>query len=302
MDTGILSEIAYNDGYFPREALQRIIDRKDEVIPELLETMAYTCEHAEELARKEDYMAHLYAIYLLAQFRVTDAYPLIYSLLTKPSGVLEDLLGDTISEGLPQILASVCGGNTGLIKRLIENPEIYEYVRGSAIESLVILVAREIMPRREIVEYFQDLFRDKLERRCSVAWADLVVCSCDLYPEELIDDIERAYDGELVEPIFMSLDDARDRLQKTSGVVLEKLKSDPQYRLIDDVIAEMGWWACYDKEDRPKREIDRSAMSDVVGAPEEIPEPRRVGTKIGRNDPCPCGSGKKYKKCCGRDA
>ena len=25
------------------------------------------------------------------------------------------------------------------------------------------------------------------------------------------------------------------------------------------------------------------------------------GTKIGRNDPCPCGSGKKYKKCCGRD-
>ena len=25
------------------------------------------------------------------------------------------------------------------------------------------------------------------------------------------------------------------------------------------------------------------------------------GKKIGRNDPCPCGSGKKYKKCCGRD-
>ena len=25
------------------------------------------------------------------------------------------------------------------------------------------------------------------------------------------------------------------------------------------------------------------------------------GPKIGRNDPCPCGSGKKYKKCCGRD-
>jgi uncharacterized protein YecA (UPF0149 family) len=27
---------------------------------------------------------------------------------------------------------------------------------------------------------------------------------------------------------------------------------------------------------------------------------RRTGEKIGRNDPCPCGSGKKYKKCCGR--
>jgi len=28
---------------------------------------------------------------------------------------------------------------------------------------------------------------------------------------------------------------------------------------------------------------------------------RREEPKIGRNDPCPCGSGKKYKKCCGKD-
>jgi len=27
-------------------------------------------------------------------------------------------------------------------------------------------------------------------------------------------------------------------------------------------------------------------------------EPRHTGQKVGRNDPCPCGSGKKYKKCC----
>jgi preprotein translocase subunit SecA len=29
------------------------------------------------------------------------------------------------------------------------------------------------------------------------------------------------------------------------------------------------------------------------------PKPVKVGQKVGRNDPCPCGSGKKYKKCCG---
>ena len=28
---------------------------------------------------------------------------------------------------------------------------------------------------------------------------------------------------------------------------------------------------------------------------------KRKGEKIGRNDPCPCGSGKKYKNCCGRN-
>ena len=29
------------------------------------------------------------------------------------------------------------------------------------------------------------------------------------------------------------------------------------------------------------------------------PEPKESEKKVGRNDPCPCGSGKKYKKCCG---
>lgn len=35
---------------------------------------------------------------------------------------------------------------------------------------------------------------------------------------------------------------------------------------------------------------------------EEVKTPVRVGEKVGRNDPCPCGSGKKYKKCCGKEA
>jgi len=34
--------------------------------------------------------------------------------------------------------------------------------------------------------------------------------------------------------------------------------------------------------------------------PPERKQPVGVGSKVGRNDPCPCGSGKKYKKCCGR--
>ncbi|MFC1524895.1 preprotein translocase subunit SecA [Planctomycetota bacterium] len=35
-------------------------------------------------------------------------------------------------------------------------------------------------------------------------------------------------------------------------------------------------------------------------APTEKPKPVTVGEKVGRNDPCSCGSGKKYKKCCGK--
>src|SRR5204862_3862956 len=43
--------------------------------------------------------------------------------------------------------------------------------------------------------------------------------------------------------------------------------------------------------------------SDIVSeaaASLEKAKPIRSGTKVGRNDPCPCGTGKKYKHCCGR--
>ncbi|MCG2678242.1 preprotein translocase subunit SecA [bacterium] len=40
---------------------------------------------------------------------------------------------------------------------------------------------------------------------------------------------------------------------------------------------------------------------DIKGEPEAKPPPfKRSGKKIGRNEPCPCGSGKKYKYCCGK--
>lgn len=37
-----------------------------------------------------------------------------------------------------------------------------------------------------------------------------------------------------------------------------------------------------------------------VGAEARVTPVKRQGSKVGRNDPCPCGSGKKYKRCCGK--
>ena len=56
------------------------------------------------------------------------------------------------------------------------------------------------------------------------------------------------------------------------------------------------------KNEEIKRERVANATSENVGGDGTVKKkPRRV-QKIGRNDPCPCGSGKKYKNCCGRNA
>jgi preprotein translocase subunit SecA len=49
--------------------------------------------------------------------------------------------------------------------------------------------------------------------------------------------------------------------------------------------------------------ISRDSLQFQTGGEKaEAPKEVRTGAKIGRNDLCPCGSGKKYKKCCGRAA
>jgi preprotein translocase subunit SecA len=49
---------------------------------------------------------------------------------------------------------------------------------------------------------------------------------------------------------------------------------------------------------KKKRELEQARMAGA-GDMQTVQQVVRSGEKIGRNDPCPCGSGKKYKKCCG---
>ena len=54
---------------------------------------------------------------------------------------------------------------------------------------------------------------------------------------------------------------------------------------------------------QPQAQAGPSQGSDIVSeaaAAVEKARPIRAGPKVGRNDPCPCKSGKKYKHCCGK--
>lgn len=51
------------------------------------------------------------------------------------------------------------------------------------------------------------------------------------------------------------------------------------------------WDGIFDEETRKRLALEQKKSKTIV-----------KGEKIGRNDPCPCGSGKKYKKCCGANA
>jgi len=300
--TEIMSRFERFTKKFEREAVEAAVAKREEVTPELLRVLEQIADpaEAERLDADRDYMAHLYAMFLLAQFRETRALPLVLKIARLDGDLLDSLFGDFITESLGNVLASVCGGSVEEIQALIEDADADEWVRGAALGSLVALVGAGIRTREEVLDYFASLFRGGLTDKNEIVWSDLVVYSTDLYGTELVGDIERAYSEGLIDEGMIGLDDVHRDLAKGKEWALERLATNPHRHLVDDTVKEMEWWACFrEKEPRAAPEKDRylEAADPVI---ESWPAPyKRTGPKIGRNDPCPCGSGKKYKKCCG---
>jgi preprotein translocase subunit SecA len=92
------------------------------------------------------------------------------------------------------------------------------------------------------------------------------------------------YKKEGFEMFSVMIDSIREQTLATLFRI--KIKSD------DDVDRD-----AMEKKKREQREMRMSRGSDSAQAQQPL---KREGEKVGRNSPCPCGSGKKYKKCCGR--
>jgi Protein of unknown function (DUF1186) len=258
----ILQQFATNTGTFPREAVAQAIAQREAITPELLRVLAEAQHNIEDLP-ESDSMAHIYAMYLLAQFREPRAYPLIVEFFSIPGDIALDTTGDVATEDLGRILASVSCGDIRLMTALVENEHANEYVRVAALRGLVTLVACGEQARDDIVAYVQRLLQGGLAREISFVWYGLVSASNDLYPEELYDDIKHAFAEELIETGFIGLDDIDETLKRGKERVLDELHHNQRYSLITDTITEMEWWACFHPEGHAIPNVSPVASSPV---------------------------------------
>ena len=249
----LLKEIEYNNGEFPEVQLMEIINHREEFIPELLEILKSAKENYEEILEKPDYFAHIYASFLLAQFKEKQSFKLIIDLVSLPDEISDDLFGDLITEELHKILASVCGGDTQPIKKIVEDSNINEYVRCAAIKVFIVLLGEGVISQSEVIEYYKSLFEGKLERNFSQAWNELICCSCEAGPSELYKYIKKAFeDGLVEEEEVISLHDVDDAIKIHDKEKFPNLRNEG-YAFINDTIAEIKGWVCFKKEsDKPK--------------------------------------------------
>jgi hypothetical protein len=284
----ILSHLERNEGHFPKAAVREAIAHRDEIIPPLLQVLDSLAQGPQSFASDPKRMIHIYAMYLLAQFRETRAYPLLVQIFSAPGELPMDLAGDVVTEDLGSILASVSDGDISGITSLVENEQANEYVRSAALKGLVTLVACGKQTRAAVMAYFCGLFHT-LARTPSNVWNSLASQCTALCPKEVLDELRLAFRDELIESFYIGWEDIVDALAAGREAAMRTLKE--RYRLIDDVEKEMGWWACFE-ENKRKGDLPKVRFSP--------PPVRKAQGKVGRNEPCPCGSGKKFKRCCGR--
>jgi hypothetical protein len=117
----ILDELELCTGRFPKRAIEQAVEQREAVTPELLRVLEEVAADPGGFGQRDDYMLHLFAMYLLAQFREKRAYRPIATIFSAPGDVPERLAGDTVTEGLNQILGSVYDGDPQPLCRLVEH-------------------------------------------------------------------------------------------------------------------------------------------------------------------------------------
>ena len=298
----ILRELEPYIGRFPMDAMRSAVEQREGITPELLRVMEAVADDPVKHAERKDYMLPLFALHLLAQFREKRAYAPIIKMFSSPGETPFDLFGDTVTERLSRILASVYDGNPAPLRGLVESDEVNEYVRSAALDAFLVLEHTGQMPRAEVVDYFRSLFHGKLQRTHSYAWDGFVCAVADLPAPELLEDVRQAYADGLVDDTVADL----EGIERDMMAAPKPWRRDRQ-RIITDAIAEMEWWASFHPEDSRPKKLPKSQapmLPPATPAPSTSsyvpPKPLVREPKLGRNDPCPCGSGKKYKKCCGK--
>jgi len=292
-------------------ALEAAVEQRESVTPELIAAIARVTDDPSGYSGRSDHCLHLFAFYLLAQFREPRALDAFLRFLSLPDDLSLDLTGDMVTEDGDTLLASVCGGDPGPLLALALDEDVHLFVREQAVRGLLVQHVWGERSREELIADLRNLLQ-RLERTGeSYVCTAVVGAIMDLDIRELLPEVRQAFAGGWVEEgIVGSLQDVESNLG--AGPPRSPYQRPAEQRVADfkeshgpiDAIDQCSIWICFQDDDDdfvPQPDQDFEDTPPAFGNPTALPVPMPylASPKIGRNDPCSCGSGKKFKKCCG---
>jgi hypothetical protein len=238
--------------------------------------------------------ALFFIFHLLGSWRETLAYRPLARLLRLPAEEIEMNLSDAITETSHRVMAAVFDGDPQPLYDVILDPDAYDFVRSRMFEALAMVTLRGDLPRAEAVRFLRACWSDIAPQDESHVWKGWQGAIAMLGVEELAPLVAQAFERGFISPDVMKLRHFEDDLRRTiEGAPLAPDLA-REYSLFGDTIEELSTWDAFrpkpvEKSGRDARKFDAWRTNVPAVNPYK---------GIGRNDPCPCGSGKKFKKCC----
>ncbi len=302
----IVVELDCDYNQLPVAAIKEARKHRELMIPRLIQVLEETAAQVRR-GKLPQGSAHFFALYLLSEFNAQEALPAILEVISLPSDPLDFLFGDAITGDFHRILAQFALDRPQVLDSLLSNPEVDRYVRWAAAQAYLFLIREGVLTREEVVRLLGKHLREAMAQDDSDMTSILICELAEYAPEEIWEDIQEAFDRDLVETLLIDL----DHLQKRLRLGKEAYKQGYEWKEplgIQDTIKELEDWESF----REKEEERETAPSQLVSLPPiepllEMVEPQKplVASSVQsyrgvrRNDPCPCGSGKKFKRCCG---
>ena len=170
---------------------------------------------------------------------------------------------------------------TNWLPEILGEESLFDAKERTEIERLVMAMAADMrMKLNEKILPDLWFYEDEAGNPDFYTWCNAYLYALDIVPTDWFEAVEQEEFEDLFYPI-MALGGIYD--DEENGEVILHLNEKELIQLESDlphVLLDIYWY-----------------WQAIINKPQTV---RREGEKVGRNDPCPCGSGKKYKACCGK--
>jgi uncharacterized protein YecA (UPF0149 family) len=284
-------------GPLPLEALQAAGQMRSDMVPEFLACIERLLAANIDTASDEDLSAFLFIFHLLGEWRDQSAYRPLTLLLRHDPEFLEALIGDGITETSGRVIAGVFDGDLLPIFAAIDDTAADSFIRGQMFDALVISTLDDPRHKPQVIDFLRKFFDENGIDTPEEVWSSWAFAIAALGASDLKPLVAQVYEDQRISPMHSSFDFFEEELQTAIETGTPKwFKRSRNAELISDAVEELSHWHCFSDEylnPKPKPPRTDNPFSSMFGLPFEHSTPQ-----VGRNDPCPCGSGKKFKKCC----
>ncbi|MBC7966513.1 MAG: DUF1186 domain-containing protein [Fuerstia sp.] len=252
----ILWDLNYCDGEYPEAAFQAALERRDEIIPVLIELIEDASGRADEGERVTTW-GHIGAMFLLTEFGAKEGLPVILSSMRNAE--VKDLYGNFITDSLPSVAARLADSPEDF-EDIIDDCDDDDEVRGALLDAVFGMVCDDRVTREAAIEFVQE----RLSLACSGEDVPLatrcVEILAKLVAKDAQDDVNVALRGGLLDTDIISRDYFREQLAGGEATFV-KHRDDYKKRSSETTIEGLRALPWFNDHSDEELDLDRALLS-----------------------------------------